>query len=131
MKKTMLIVTISFVVVTVAVFFLYPYMRYRSPLTIEGIYIRYSEHEFGKEWDTLAIRESSESVERYTVTRRWRYERVLDGRQIAPEYKRTQTSVQFLQKEGLFLEEESGLRYVYNERKEELMAGTTIYKRIK
>ncbi|HEX8316242.1 MAG TPA: hypothetical protein VF609_14670 [Flavisolibacter sp.] len=131
MKKAMLLMAIGFVVVTISVFFIYPYLRYTTPVNLEGAYIRYAEHEFGKEWDTLVIKKTGASRNGYHVVRRWKYERVLDSKVLTPEYKRMKTSIQFLEDEGLFVEEESGIRYSFNNNKNELLAGTTIYKKIK
>jgi len=131
MKKAMLLITIGFVVVTTTVFFVYPYLKYSTPVNLEGVYIRYSEHGFGKEWDTLALYKQEASIDRYRITRRWKYERLLDGQVLSPEYKRTESSIQYLEEERLFVEEETGIRYLYNNRRNELQAGTTIYKKIK
>jgi hypothetical protein len=131
MKKAMLSITIGFVVVMTTVFFIYPYLRHTTSVNLEGVYIRYGEHEYGKEWDTLAIHKQDASSDRYLITRRWKYERMLDEQVLTPEYKRTKTAIQFLDKEGLFVEEETGIRYSYNNSRNELLAGTTIYKKIK
>jgi hypothetical protein len=131
MKKWMLLIAIGFVVVTISVFFIYPYLRYTTPVNLEGVYIRYAEHEFGKEWDTLVINKTGASPDGYQVARRWKYERVLDRKILTPEYKRMKTSIHFLDEEGLFVEEESGIRYSFNNSRNELIAGTTIYKKTK
>lgn len=131
MKKTMLILSVSFVVLTMAVFFIYPYLKYRASPRFQGVYIRHAEHEFGEEWDTLSIRKQEASNDRYQITRRWKYERALDGRLLSPEYKKQVTNALFLTKEGLLVDEESGLRYRNNDSNNELLAGTTIYKKVK
>lgn len=130
MKRTMLVATIAFVVITSVVFFVYPYLQYAPPENISGVYIRYSEHEFGKEWDTLTVYKQ-ETSSAYQVVRRWKYERVLDGTVQLPEYKKQTTKVHPLDNEASFVEEETGISYSYNDDKNELTAGTTIYKKVK
>ena len=130
MNKVTVMVAICFVVVTTVIFFIYPYLRYAAPATLSGTYVRYSEHEFGKEWDTLVVAKQTASERSYAITRRWKYERVLDGRTLTPEYKLQKTTGQFLAKESMLVEEESGLRYQFNAKKNELLAGATIYKKI-
>jgi len=130
MKKTMLVLTICFVVITVAVFFLYPYLQYPEAADLEGVYIRSVEHEYGREWDTLVLRRTAASDSRYLITRRWNYERTLDGRVLAPEYKKKATTASYLEKEALLVDEESGMRYSFHRSRNELMAGTTVYKKI-
>jgi len=59
---------------------------------IPGTYIRSAETEFGKAYDTLVITLQNKSASEYKIQRRWRYDRVLDGKPIAPEYKVSETS---------------------------------------
>lgn len=59
---------------------------------IPGTYIRNAQTEFGKEYDTLVISLQSKSANEYKIERRWRYDRVLDGKPIEPEYKITETT---------------------------------------
>jgi hypothetical protein len=59
---------------------------------IPGTYIRSSQNEFGKEYDTLVLSLQSKSANEYKIQRRWRYDRVLDGKPTEPEYKITETS---------------------------------------
>lgn len=99
----------------------------RSKPSIEGFYLRYGEHEAGKEWDTLVIKGSG--TDAYHVTRKWQYERVLDGAALTPEYKVFHSTVVWLRKEGLLVEEETGLRYLL--KGETLQVGETHYKKVK
>lgn len=131
MKKTMLLVTIGFVVITTVIFFIYPYLQYSTPTNLSGVYIRYAEHEYGKEWDTLTVYKQDATINSYQVIRRWKYERVLDGAVQLPEYKKQTTKIRLLDNDVSFVEEETGISYSYNDDKNELTAGTTIYKRIK
>jgi hypothetical protein len=59
---------------------------------IPGTYIRSAQTEFGKAYDTLVITLQNKSANEYKIQRRWKYDRVLDGKPIAPEYKVTETS---------------------------------------
>lgn len=93
----------------------------------EGAYLRYVEHEFGREWDTLLIKRSG--TDAYKITRKWKYERVLDGDTIAPEYKVFHRTAVWLENERLLVEEESGLRYRLEG--ESLQAGETVYQKLK
>ena len=54
---------------------------------IPGTYIRFSIHEFGKEYDTLVISLQNASANEYKIVRRWKYERMIDGKVMEPEYK--------------------------------------------
>jgi hypothetical protein len=55
------------------------------PDFIPGTYIRFSSHEFGKEYDTLVIKKEFNN---YAIERKWRYERNLDGKSQGTEYKK-------------------------------------------
>jgi major membrane immunogen (membrane-anchored lipoprotein) len=46
---------------------------------IPGTYVRASENEFGKKYDTLVISLQNETAAQYWILRKWRYDRVLDG----------------------------------------------------
>lgn len=59
---------------------------------IPGTYIRQSQNEFGKEYDTLMVSLQSKSANEYKIVRKWRYDRVLDGKPMEPEYKQTESS---------------------------------------
>ena len=92
------------------------------------MYLRFAEHEFGSEWDTLTIQHATGDRGDFRVTRRWKYERVLDGQAISPEYKVAASVVQ-AGSNGL-LQDETGLSYSYDEKKKILVVGTTDYQKI-
>lgn len=75
---------------------------------IPGTYIRFSHHEYGTEYDTLVITLQNKSAGEYNILRKWRYERILDGKAIEPEYKQTNTSGVYNSKHKLLQETESG-----------------------
>lgn len=62
---------------------------------IPGTYARQSEGEFGKSYDTLVISLQNKAASQFKIVRHWRYDRVLDGKPIEPEYKLTETSAVF------------------------------------
>lgn len=59
---------------------------------IPGTYIRFSNNEFGKEYDTLIISFQNSSADEYKIIRKWKYEREADGNKMEPEYKRKVTT---------------------------------------
>ena len=95
--------------------------------SFEGTYLRYAIHELGREWDTIIIKGSQTDI--YSVTRKWKYERVLDGKTIAPEYKLVHTTAIRLRKEAQLIEKESGLKYHLD--KGTLHVGETVYQKLK
>jgi len=95
-----------------------------------GVYIRHVQHEFGTEWDTLVIQQIEAST-RYKILRRWKYERVMDGNMVTPEYKQETTIGQWLEREKLLVEEESAQRYTLKSNGRVLLVGTTEYERVK
>jgi hypothetical protein len=98
---------------------------------IPGTYIRSSRHEFGKENDTLIISLQNANARQYRIERKWRYQRVLDGKPIEPEYKITAASGTYSDKEHLLVESTTGLEYSFDIKRNLLFAGTNQYKKIK
>lgn len=98
---------------------------------IAGTYIRTSQHEYGNEWDTLAISVQNKAANEYNLTRRWRYDRVLGGKALEPEYKVT-TSVVTYNTESKKLEEaQTGKTYTLDVNAGVLFSGTTKYQKLK
>jgi hypothetical protein len=102
---------------------------------IAGTYFRFSEHEFGKEWDTIDIREKVEdeagkvqSATAFKITRRWRYERILEGKKIEPEYKRTVSTASYANEE--LKESETGLVFSFDFKRRFLFIGDTKYEKL-
>jgi len=75
---------------------------------IPGTYIRFSQQEFGAEYDTLIITLQNPSANEYNILRKWKYERVLDGNELQPEYKRIRSSGIYLSKHKIIQETETG-----------------------
>lgn len=125
---TLISLTVVFMVVLVVSKFLIN--QDQIPL-IEGTYIRYSVHEFGSEWDTLTIKLQNGSANEYSIVRKWKYERVLDGVSIKPEYKRCVSSGLLNKKEKRLIQSGSGESYTFNDREDLLFTGSTKYQKIK
>jgi len=92
-----------------------------------GTYVRSSEHEFGKEYDTLVI---TEFMDQYKIIRKWRYERVLDGVVQQPVYKVKVTTAYYEDKFRLLHENETGTRISIDPKEGILFVGATKYKKI-
>jgi hypothetical protein len=97
---------------------------------IPGTYIRFSEHEFGKEYDTLIITLQNSSADEYKILRKWKYERVLDGARLEPEYKRTNTSAVYISKYKLLQETETGDNYSFDLSAKCLFNGPIKYQKL-
>jgi hypothetical protein len=78
---------------------------------VGGTYIRYATHEFGTEHDTLRISLQVKDAAMYIIERRWCYQRILDGREMEPEYKIKRTTAFFDAKKNVLREEETGAAY--------------------
>lgn len=98
---------------------------------IPGTYIRASQHEYGKEFDTLVVSLQNGAANEFTLNRRWRYERVLDGKAIEPEYKNTATLAVYDEASKQLKENETGDTYSFDPASKTLFAGSTKYKKIK
>jgi hypothetical protein len=97
---------------------------------IPGIYIRYSEHEFGHEYDTLVITLLNESVGKYSILRKWKYERVLDGKWLEPEYKRTETPGLYNPQQQLLRDMETGAIYSFDVDSRVALNGPVKYQKL-
>ena len=95
---------------------------------IPGTYTRISEHEFGKEYDTLII---SEIGGQFEIQRKWKYERVLDGVAQEPEYKQESTTAVYDSKHHLLNENETGNTISFDQREGILFVGPTKYNKLK
>jgi hypothetical protein len=95
---------------------------------IPGTYIRFSQHEYGTEYDTLVITLQNEGASEYRIMRKWKYERILDGQPVEPEYKRISTSAIY---DGKLLQEtETGDTYSFDVRDKCLFNGTVKYNKL-
>jgi len=97
---------------------------------IPGIYIRFSQHEFGTENDTLVISIQNKSAGEYRIVRIWKYERLLDGEPMEPEYKRVTTSGIYNTTRKLLQETETGDFFSFDVREKILFNGNTKYQKL-
>lgn len=95
------------------------------PGFIPGTYTRYSRHEFGHEYDTLVIKQQSNL---YLIERRWKYERILQGQAIEPEYRNT--TMTGILNEEILTEQQTGLHYSFDLDKKCLYSGNTRYDKL-
>ena len=95
---------------------------------VPGTYIRFSKHEFGKEYDTLVI---SEISGQFQIQRKWKFERVLDGAAQAPEDKQEITTAVYDSRHHLLNENETGNTISFDEKENTLFIGPTKYKKLK
>ncbi len=98
---------------------------------IPGTYIRFSQHEFGKEYDTLVISLQNESASHYQILRKWRYERVLDGKSIEPEYKQENSSAIYNPETKVLQETKTLELFTFDPEKKLLFNGTNQFTKIK
>ena len=97
---------------------------------IPGTYIRFSHHEYGTEYDTLVITLQNKTAGEYNILRKWRYERILDGKPIEPEYKQSKSSGIFDSKHKLLQETESGDLISFDPQQNLLFIGPSKYKKL-
>lgn len=98
---------------------------------IPGTYIRLSEHEYGREWDTLVIGFQNRAANQYKIIRRWRYERVLEGKAVEPEYKVTTTTATYNAQSKNLEEDRTGKIYTLDAAGDALFAGTSRFEKLK
>lgn len=98
---------------------------------IPGTYIRESQGEFGKSYDTVAITLQNKAVNQFKIVRRWRYDRVLDGKALEPEYKITETSGIYDDKKNVLQESETLDKFTFDTKKNLLFDGTNQFIKIK
>lgn len=97
---------------------------------IPGIYTRFSKHEFGTEHDTVFITIQNQSANEYRIVRKWKYERLLDGKKIKPEYKKITTSGIYNCTHQLLQEKETGDFYSFDLKEKLLFNGPAKYQKL-
>jgi hypothetical protein len=98
---------------------------------IPGTYIRSSQHEFGKENDTVVVSLQNETASEFKLERRWTYERILDGKAQEPEYKTKITSGIYNDETKMLTETETGDTYSFDAAQKTMFTGSTKYQKIK
>ena len=95
---------------------------------IPGTYIRFATHEYGHEYDTLIIAPLKGSADAFTILRKWKYERVLDGKLVEPEYKKSITTAVY---DGdVLVEQETGTIYSFDVTDKVLVNGGIKYEKL-
>lgn len=97
---------------------------------LPGTYTRLSQHEYGHEYDTLTISLQNKVAGEYTILRKWKYQRLLDGKLIEPEYKRVTTSGIYNEDRRLLQETETGVFFSFDLTEKVLFNGPTKYQKI-
>jgi hypothetical protein len=97
---------------------------------IPGTYIRFSRHEFGTEYDTVVIALQNNSANQYKILRKWKYERILDGSTVEPEYKRLTTSGVYNADHKLLQENNTGDIYSFDIKQKILFNGPVKYQKL-
>lgn len=98
---------------------------------IPGTYIRSSQTEFGKAYDTLIITLQSKSANEFKIQRRWKYDRVLDGKPLEPEYKVTETTGLYDAEKKIVQETETLEFFTFDAEKKLLFNGANKFTKIK
>lgn len=98
---------------------------------IPGTYIRSAQTEFGKAYDTLVITLQNKSANEYKIQRRWKYERVLDGKHLEPEYKVTETSGLYDGEKKLLQETETLEFFSFDTKNKLMFNGANKFTKIK
>ena len=99
--------------------------------SIPGTYIRNAQHEYGSEQDTVIITVLNAASNEYKITRRWKYERVMDGKAIEPEYKVTDNTGVY-SSETKMLQESSTLEtYSFDPKQNLMFSGDIKYQKLK
>lgn len=97
---------------------------------IPGTYARFSKHEFGTELDTLVITIQNKPANEYKIVRKWKYERLRDGKTFKPEYKKITTSGIYNCTHKLLQEKETGDFYSFDVKEKVLFNGPTKYQKL-
>ena len=97
---------------------------------IPGVYTRFSQHEFGTEYDTLVITLQNNAANEYKILRKWKYERVVDGQKIKPEYKRSFTCGVYNSAHKILRENETGDIYSFDVKQKILFNGPVKYQKL-
>ena len=98
---------------------------------IPGTYSRESDGEFGKSYDTLVISLQNKAASQFKIQRRWRYDRVLDGKPLEPEYKITETSAVYDAETMSLKESETLQAFTFDTEKKLVFDGPNQFIKIK
>ena len=103
--------------------------RDKVKVFIPGAYTRVSQHEFGTEHDTIIIRILNDFSDQYHIERRWKYQRVLDGEKLEPEYKLVKMTGYYNKTRKLLRIEQTGEIISFLPEQKEILAGSVTYQK--
>ena|SRR5690606_31313072 len=103
--------------------------RDKVKVFIPGAYTRVSQHEFGTEHDTIIINVQNEFSDQYHIERRWKYERILDGEKLKPEYKLFKMTGFYNSHNELLRIEHTGEILSFNPKKKQIVVGSVTYQK--
>ena len=98
---------------------------------IPGIYVRSTVNEFGTAHDTLIITLQHKEANQYKIINKWKYERVIEGEIIEPEYKLKTTSGIYNSDNKVLQETETLDLFTFDVKKKLLFNGANQYAKIK
>jgi len=98
---------------------------------IPGTYTWQSDGEFGKAYDTIVISLQNKVANQFKIVRYWRYNRVVDGKLLEPEYKVTETSGIYEASSKALKESETLELYTFDINKKLLFDGPNQFNKIK
>ncbi len=98
--------------------------------SVPGTYTRYSEHEFGIEYDTLVIKVMHKQNQFFTIERRWKYQRILDGKKLAEDYKLIKNTGRYIPASKQINVSETGETYYFNLKQKTILTGSIQYQKL-
>jgi hypothetical protein len=98
---------------------------------IPGTYVRSGSTEFGRIEDTIEIKIQNKQVYSFLIEQRWRYDRVLDGVALEPEYKVIEHLGIYNPETKLLQNQRNLLFYSFDIEKQVLYFGTLDFQKIK
>lgn len=98
---------------------------------IPGTYVRFSDHEMRKEYDTLRIEVISEAGNNYRLLRSSTFQRKMDGQSFPWEQTKEEWTAIYDSQKKILNETKKGKVISFVPEKNILLVGTTEYKKIK
>jgi hypothetical protein len=97
---------------------------------IPGTYIRFSDDEMRKEYDTIKINVISEKGNNYSIIRSVSFQKKIDGREFPWEYTKEEWTAVYDESKRVLNETRKGKVISFVPEKNTLMVGTTEYKKL-
>ena len=98
---------------------------------IPGTYVRFSDHEMRKEYDTLRIEVISQAGNNYRLLRSSTFQRKMDGQSFPWEQTKEEWTAIYDSQKKILNETKKGKVISFVPEKNILLVGTTEYKKIK